>query len=70
MGHWRSLAVLIYASDTLASIEKTTSLFGSTKFRLSGGRVDSERILDEFKELVKTDGNGEDEDGELSPKKQ
>ena len=53
MGHWKSLAVLTYAVETLTSITDTTKQFGAQELRSFGSVVE-----------VKADDQGLDEDGD------
>ena len=63
MGHWKSMAVMTYALDNLASIEETTRQFGKKEFSMPAGIID---MKDKISKLLEEneDGGGDDENGE------
>ncbi len=64
MGHWKSLAVLTYAVETLTGIEDKTRAFGSKEFQTVGGLIEV-NVRDKINTWL-ADENGEDENGERS----
>ena len=55
MGHWKSLAVLTYAAETLSSIVQTTQQFGSREIHSLGGVVD---VKSKVKDFLGLDADG------------
>ena len=60
MGHWKSLAVLTYAAESLSSITATTKLFGSKELRSLGPVVDAK---EKPPEMVSDEDGDVDADG-------
>ena len=56
MGHWKSLAVLTYAVESLSSIEETTKLFGGKELTSLGSVVS---IKERIRELLEDDEDGD-----------
>ena len=63
MGHWKSMAVLTYAVDSLSSIEEMTRAFGSKDLVAVNGVIDVKQKIERF---LKDDEDGENEDGDDS----